>query len=375
MTDKKLALLGIAAVILAGAAILQSRLMQRAGSNTIFQSSPLIQGLALDAIAGVTITSEKGAAVLTLKKAGDKFVVADKDGYPADVSKINTLLNNCLDIRTTEKTTSDPANHADLGVTDATARYGVRFLNADGKEITGVLISENQSDRQEGAYARLTTSDETYFIQSSPWLSTKAMEFINSTLITADRAKMRKVTVKGPNEEYQLTVSEAGGAVTLEKMPAEKQFKETTYQSVFGAVSSLQFDDVRAAENTPEGLVFDRSFICQMEDTTVYEIALAQKGDKTYMKVSADFLDKAPVEKERRVESADELKVKESKLLASDAVKAFNAQHKGWVYEIASSKAKNLTTPLEELLEDKPAPVAEAKAEPTAPVTADPNTL
>jgi len=367
MTDKKLALLGIAAVILAGAAILQNRLAQRSGSTDMFQSSPLIQGLALDAIAGITITSEKGAVTTTLKKTGSGFVVADKDGYPADIRKINTLLNNCLDIRTTERITSDPANHADLGVTDATARYGVRFLDADGKEITGVLISENQSDSRE-AYARLTTNHDTYLIQSPPWLTTTAMEYVNKTIVEADRAKVRKVMVKSPAGQYQLTASEAGGAVTLENMPDGKQFKATTYQSVFGAAGSLEFDDVMAAENTPQGLVFDRNFSCQMDDATVYEVALAQQGDKTYVKVSADFTDKTPVEKERRVESEEELKAKESKLLASDAVKAFNARHKGWVYQIASTKAANLTQPLDALLEEKPKPVEAA-----APIVADPN--
>lgn len=370
MTDRKLSILAITAVIMVGAAILQSRLAQRAGTSAMFQSSPLIQGLALDAITSITIASEKGEKITTLTKADKQFVVSDKNDYPANISVINTLLNNCLDIRTTEHITSDPANHADLGVTDQTARYAVRFFNADGKEITGVLISEMQSDPS-GAFARLTTSQDVYFIQSPPWLSTGPMEYINSTLVEADRTKIRQVAVKSSSGEYILT-SDGSDAVALEPMPEGKQFKGTTYKSVFGAMSSLRCEDVMADGKAPEGLAFNRSFVCTLDDTTVYTLLLAQKDEKTYAMISAGFLDKAPVEKERRVESEEELKKKEAKLLAIDAVESFNKRHKGWVYQIPSYKAGDLTKPLEELLEDKPAP-AEATAESATPVAADPN--
>jgi hypothetical protein len=367
MTDKKLALLAIAAVIMAGWAILQNRLAQQAGSRDLFQRSPLIQGLDPAAIDAVTMTSEKGEKTLTLKKANGRFTVADKDGYPANVSAINTLLNNCLDIRTTERVTSNPSNHAELGVTDQTARYGVRFLNAEGKEIIGVLISETQSDRQ-GAFARLTTSDEVYFIQSAPWLSTGVMEYIDGVILEADRSTIRQVAVKGPNGDYVLNGADDGVTVTLDAMPVGKRFKGTAYRSVFGALGSFRFEDVMAVENTPEGLVYDRSFICRMEDTTVYAVMLATKDEKTYATVSAEFLDKTPVQV-GRTESEEELKKKEAKLLAMDAVKAFNDRHKGWVYQIASTKADDFYKPMVDLLEDIPVP--ESPNEPTA--AADPN--
>ena len=370
MSNRQLTLLGIIAVIMAGAAVLQSRLAQRSSASEGFQSAPLIQGLEMDAIAGVTITSAKGTNTVTFKKGAGGFVVADKDNYPADISKLNRMLNSCLDIRTTERVTSDPANHADLGVTDTTAQYGVRLLDADGKAIAGVLISDSQPDRRDGVYARLTDSDVVYFVQSPLWLSTGAMEYINSTLISADRAKIRKVTIKGPQEEYQLE-SDTSGGIRLEKMPAGKQFKETGYKAVFEAAASIPFEDVMATEKASKEMVFDRSFVCELDDTTVYNIVIAQKDDGTYATVWADFLDKAPVEKERRVESEEELKKKEAKLLAIDAVESFNKRHKGWVYVIPSYKASELTKPLAELLEDKPAPDPEPEAEPTA----DPNAV
>lgn len=349
MTDRKLAILAMTAVIMAGWAILQSRLLRQTDSTGLFQSAPLIQGMNIDAVAQISVLSEKGANSLTLNKQDGRFQVLEKDGYPANVSAINTLLNNCLDIRVTDRITSNPANHVDLGVTDDTAQYSVRFLNAAGDEITGVLISGQQAER-EGAYVRLTTSDETYFVQSPPWISTTPLSYVNTTLIEIDRSKIRQVEVRGPQGDYVLMAGD-GGDVVLEAMPEGKQFKGTAYQSVFGALGSVRFEDVMAAGSAPDDLVFTRRFVCQMEDSTVYRVRLAHSDNKYYATISAEFLDQTPVQV-GRTESEEELKKKEAKLLAMDAAQAFAQRHKGWVYVIASWKAEDLTKTLDDLLEE-----------------------
>ena len=357
MTNKKLAFLAVAAVIMVSWAVLQNRIARQSAAKPLFGSSPLIQGLPIDKIAKVTILSRKGQDTTTLKKQEGRFVVVDKDNYPADVSKLNTLLNSCLDIRTTERITADAANHADLGVTDETAQYVVRFYGDDDKLLTGVLISERKSN-PDGAYARLADDNTVYFIQSPPWLSTGAMDYINRSLFQLDKTAIRKVTVLWPEGDYTLTAQD-GGAIVIDPLPEGKQYKGTAYQSVFSALTYLQADDVRAADQASEKLSFDRRFICSMTDSTVYTVKIARHNDKTYIKISAEFTDKTPVEKERRVESEEELKVKEAKLKAIEAVQRFNERHQGWMYEVPSYKAGDLTKTLEDLLEDKPAPPSE----------------
>jgi hypothetical protein len=363
MTDRKLAILAVTAVIMAGWAVLQNRLSHRADTTASMVRTPLIQGLDPQAVAKISITSDKGKSTVTLTRVNDRFTVAEMDGYPADISAVNRLLSNCLDIRTAEHITSNPENHAGLGVTEETAQYVVRFFNADGDEITGIIVSETPPDREEGAFARLTTSDETYFIQDPPWLSTTASAYVNTTLIEADSAKIRRVAVRGPEGEYVLKLADDEQTIMLEKMPENKQFKGTAYRSVFRALTSLRFEEAIAAENAPQDLVFDRSYICRLDDSTVYTLKLAKQGDKTYATVTADFLDKAPVQISKE-ESEEELKKKEAKLLAMDAAEAFAQRHKGWVYTISSWKAADLTKPLEELLEPKPEEKAPAETEP-----------
>jgi hypothetical protein len=356
MSNRKLAILGIIAALMAGLTVLQSWVSQNVNTAD-FSSSAFIEGLHIKAVAGITITSEKGEKTTTLDRKDGVFVVADKDNYPADVAAVNALFNGCLDIRTREKTTDNLNNHADLEVTPETARSVVSFLDTDGGQIVALVLSP--SNEKGEAFARLLSETGVYSVQYSPQINTDPMDFMDAQLLQVSRDQLSSVAVRTGEDSYILTVSDDGADIKLQSMPAGKQYKETVYKSVFGALSSLRFDDVIHAENVPQELQFDSAYTCKLKDKTVYKLVLAKKGEKTYAKVSADYLDKTPVEKTvGQVESEEELKVKEAKLLAIDAVKGFNKKHGDWVYQIA---AGNLMTPLSELLEDSPEPISDTE--------------
>ena len=375
MSNRKLAVLGIVAVLMVGWAIFQSRISQNVNTAD-FSSSTLIEGLQIEAVAGITITSRKGEQTTGLNRKGDIFVVADKDNYPADVAVVNALLNGCLDIRTRGKITDNPDNYADLGVTPETARCVVSFLDADGGEIVALVISKDNENGE--AFARLLSESNVYLIQYPPQINTDPMDFVDAQLLQLSQEQLFSVAVKTGEDSYILTVTDDGSDVKLKDIPAGKQYKESVYKTVFGALRSLRFEDVMSAENASQALQFDSVYTCKLKDKTIYKLALESKGEKTYAKISADFLDKSPVEKTvGQIESEEELKVKEAKLLAIDVVKAFNRKHVGWVYQIAAPGAENLMMPLSELLEDIPEPEPETESGETAEkpmaYTAEPN--
>ena len=281
-------------------------------------------------------------------------MVADKDNYPADVGKINTLINDCLDIRVTDKVTSNAANYADLGVTEETAGSVITFNDADGKPIVSAIISPTDPDSNK-AHGRLAGSDDVFAIQNPPRFSPDPMGFIDRQLVSVARPEIASVAVKTPEGSYVLKAADGSSDVKLENMPAGKQFKGTDYTSVFGALNGVMFEDVQSAASAGD-LVFDYSYICKLKNLKVYQFKLAKKDDAVYAKVSATYLDATPVEKTvGQIESDEELKKKEDKLLAIDEVKDFTARHQDWVYKIPSYKAENLTKLLSDLLEDAPA--------------------
>ena len=341
-----------------GWAIVQKHIGQKV-NKVDFSSSPLIEGLQIESLSAIKITDKEGQTT-TLNRQNGAFVVAEKGNYPADITKINDLINNCLDIRTNEKVTDNPENYADLGLTDKTAHCHIAFLDSDGNEVVGLFLSER--GEKGGAFARLLSGKGAYSIQSLPWIKIAPMDYINSEPFGIDNKQITSVTVNTGNDSYVLKTSDDKSTVELQDMPEGKQYKETVYKTVFGALTSFRFEDVVNVANAPESLSFDSTYTCRLDDKTVYKLSLAKKDDKVYAKISADYLDKSQVQISQD-DSKEQLKEKESKLLAMDAVKAFNQKHQNWIYEVPSYQAGNLNKSLSELVEDIPKSESETESD------------
>jgi hypothetical protein len=378
MSNRNLFILGLAAAVMVVVAVVLSGISSRpyAPANA---PAYLIQGLDPDQIASITIGSTgspskgKSEEQVILNRRGRGFVVASKDNYPALTSEINKLITTCLDIQTAEMYTDNPANHKDLGVTEEDARHLVKFYKADSTGstgspqslLTGVVIGKPIEKSMVG-YVRRAEDNKVYVMAAQvPWIKKRAIEYVDQELTNVKREDINSVTVSGSNpatasasaetsETYVIKPGADDKGVILENMPEGKVLKNkgAVAEAVFTALADLRFDDVNA-DGSRRDLKFDRKYACRLRDSTVYTFGLVKKDDKWFAKCDALFMDKTPVTKTQgEVESEDQLKKKEAKLLANDAAEEFSEKHNGWIYQIANNKAENLTKPIAELVED-----------------------
>ncbi len=382
MSDKKLTILGVVAAVMVVWAVVQSRVSDKTRAEPD-RPIYLIQGL--DPAGISTIVVGKGENAVTLKRVQSGFIVASKESYPAKTSEVNSLISKCLEIKRSELVTDNPGNHEDLEVTEDKARSVVKFMTPEPNAtvLAGVVIGKSEELGQ-ATYVRLLSADpavsnKVYLAASTPWFASGATSYLEQELVSVKRDDIELVTVNSPNGSYVLKPKEGSQDVVLENIPAGKKLKSSDAQSVFTALTSLRFDDVT---RKPSDLKFEKQYICKLKDSTVYTLQLAKKDDKTYATCSAEFTDKTPITKGSDVESEEELKAKEAKLLARDSAAKFAAAHQGWVYEIADWKAKNLTKEFADLIEDEEKPKEESAAvdpntvtptETPAPQTQDPN--
>lgn len=314
--------------------------------------SNLIQGLDPSLIATIKVT--EGESTVTLKRDSDTFVVTDKSSYPATMKEINGLINNCLDIKTDNLVTSRSANHDDLEVSDEKATKRIEITKADGGILASVIVGKTVTEPR-GTYIRQAGSDNVYASTNVPYMRADAMSYINKELCDAEREKIVRVSIRNGTDKYVLSKQE--GKVMLETVPEGKQLKESDAKQAFEALAGLNCSDVH---KSIEGLEFNQTFLCSMEDSTIYTVELAKKDDKTYAALSCVFTDQSDVQiNPQGKDSEEELKVKEAKLLGRAAGEKFNVRHKGWTYEIASWQADRLTKSLDDLLEDLPEPEPE----------------
>ncbi|MFH1718093.1 MAG: DUF4340 domain-containing protein [Planctomycetota bacterium] len=383
MSNKKLTILGVVAVFMVLWAVVQSRVSNRPAAEQDALVY-LIQGLEPSGIGGIALGA--GEDAVTLKRQENGFVVVNKDNYPAKTSEINDLISKCLDIQTSEFVTDNPGNHEDLEVTEDKARTVIKFMTPEPNStiLAGVVVGKTKELGQ-GTYVRLLSKDsavsnKVYVASDVPWFSTGVMSYVEQELISAKRDDIESVVVTSADGAYTLKTAEGGTDIVMENVPPGKKLKSSDAQSVFTALTSLSCDDVRKKSSD---LAFDKQYVCKLKDSTVYTLKIAQKDDKTYITSTSDFMDTTPVTKGSDVETEEELKAKEAKLLARDKAEEFTKAHQGWVYEIADWKAKNLTKGLSDLLEDEEKPKEEGSETPitvmpdltAAPLFEDPNTV
>ena len=360
MSNKKLIILGFVAVIMVILAVLQPRISSKPKGESS-GTEDLIQGLDPSHIGSIVIGS--GDDEVILKRKEGAFVVVNKNNYPAKSREINELITSCLDIRTSELYTSDESVHKDLGVTEEEARSVVRFLRRDSSLLTGGVIGKTK-EMGRGAFVRRLTDDNVYVSFQQTMIRDRAMSYIEQELLSLGRENIESVTVTVGGESYTLKRDEDGKIVLAEELSEGQKLKSDEADKVAFVLTNLRFADVKSTASSEGGHSFMDAYVCRLKDSTVYTLQIAKKGDKTFIICDAEFADKTPVKKEQEVESEEELKKKEAKLLARDAAEAFSAKCRGWIYEIPDYNAKELMKSFSELVEEPEESAVEAQVEP-----------
>jgi hypothetical protein len=361
MSNKKLAILGIIAAVMLVWAVVQSNVSSRSPKVT---SGPayLVSGVNIDDINSIDIKSGNGT--VKLARHGDTFVVVNKSNYPAKTSTVNELLNNCLDIKVLPQIVTDnPANHADLGVTEEKAQTVIKFIKPDSSILVGILIGKTKENGS-GTYVRLTSGNTVYVTADSPFVDSDAINYVDKQLCALTRTDTELVTVSSPDGKYVLKPVTDSENVELVNIPAGKSLKQSEAKSVFTALSSLNFTDVMKKTSD---LKFDRQYKCRLFNSTEFTFDIASKDGKTYVACRAVFTDKIPVPNANEKLSPEQLKENENKMKLDEKADDFAKRHLGWVYEIPAYSAKNMTKELADLVEDR--------KEPEITKTPDPNAI
>jgi len=363
MSNKKLVILGVVAACMVIWAVVQSQISKKP-REAPSQQAYLIQGLDPADIGSIVLGADNA---VTLKRTSRGFVVTNKDDYPADPKQINDLITSCLSIKVGELFTDNPKNHEDLEVTEKDARNIVKFLRGDSSVLAGVIVGKTKEQGQ-GSYVRLASSDKVYLTADVPWIRNRPMDYIDQKLTQIDHKDIESVTVTSPDDKYTLKAKEDSDGIELENIPAGKKLKVSDAKKVFDALTYLSFEDVKKRAGENEEFTFDKVYACKLKDSSIYTLRIAEK-DKTYITCEAEYTDQTPVLKKlQEVESEEELKEKEAKLLAKEKAKKFALVHKAWIYKIPQYKADNMTKKLVDLLEDEPKPEkSEAQENTTLP--------
>jgi hypothetical protein len=367
MNKRTVATLAIALVVLLALALLgQRESAPQSGAGTALLPD---LAAALGEVERVTVVKANGETVATLEKRPERWVVADKHGYPADIAKLRQALTALSEAKVLELKTANPELYVRLGVEDVSganaAGISVAFT-APGRELPAVILGN-----AEGAnfrYARLAGEAQSYLIDRNPDVPRTAAQWVDSQIIDLRSDRVREVTIRHADGEVVRISKDSAELANyaVAGVPAGRELSYPGVANVIGnALRELKLEDVEPAGDTPpEGAttVEYKTF-----DGLVVRVTGSERDDTSWITLEASA--EEPAEQaaqggERETAAADgeaaagsgEAQGAEESAAGDVSAEAerINARVRGWRYRIANYQYDQMTRRMADLLKSPP---------------------
>jgi len=304
-------ILAMLMLALGGGALLykQHERSQRA-SNVDVLGRPLLEGLSAADVAAIRI-AEPGQ-ILTVARREDRWIVAERGGYPADYAKVRdfVLKAGALKIGQSEPIAGDDRERLKLVTPDAAGgKEGgagggtlVEFRSADGKPLASVIVGAKyfkqvpaNPDRApgDGRFVMLPADPKTVYVVSDPLTqaSAKSAAWIDTTGFSAERVK--SIAYRGAGgERWKVERQSEASEWQLEGARPGEKVDVTKPNSAAYMMGRLAVADVAPADVPPAKTGLDKpgaTIVTQTFDGLTYTVRLGERaGDSYYAKVAIE---------------------------------------------------------------------------------------
>jgi hypothetical protein len=313
-----------------------------------FDQRPFFPGLTdqLNQLGEVAITSKTGTTHIKLQQG--KWVVVERNNYPADLGPLRTVAVGMGDLTMLEPKTgrADWLNYLGLG---DPAKGGdavdVKLSDATGKALAEVLVGKSQGAADDlgrtQLYVRKPNENTSWLARGNLQPKPNAADWLDKNVITVARDRLKGATITPP----------AGPAYTLARdskdqqdfklldMPAGRSLSfEGSPDGVASAALGFMFDDVAKADQ------FDFSKAPQSVTHTFdgldVTVKIATKGQEHWATISAAAT---------------------NPMVQAEA-DALNAKVGGWAYKLPEMKMEQIVATRETLLRPPGGPAGNAAA-------------
>ncbi len=361
MSSRTLIGLAVALVVLAGLAALghRSSAPDEASSETLF-----MPGLSakLNNVDRIAIVGAGNKPIATIVREKSRWVVAEKDHYPADIAKVRKALIDLAEAKVVEQKTSNPDYYSRLGVEPvklANASGTELMLKAGDKSLAAITIGHESGSNYR--YVRNDANPASYLIDKSLDLPTDASKWVVPDIVDLPAKRVREVSIVRSNgEKLELTKADPKQEnFTVENVPKGRELQYPAVANIVGgALHELKLQDVAAANDTKPADVtatfktFDGLVVTVKGTETTggdwIELAASVDQDQAdAAKASASTDAKNTGKPGGTDEKADAKKAAPDPQAEADRI---NARVHGWRYEIATYQYNQMTRHMDDLL-------------------------
>ncbi|TFH46519.1 MAG: DUF4340 domain-containing protein [Lysobacterales bacterium] len=361
MRSKALTILIVLTVAIAVAAV-----MARKDKGEVVGTGEALFPALLNNINDITtVVGIGGGETFTLVRQGDRWVVSEKHGYPADPEKARQLILGTARLQRIEAKTSNPDLYTKIGLDDINAKGGnavqYSFKNAAGNTLAEIIIGNSRlgrSDPQLSEYfIREPAMAQTWLVQGKLPEANGAIEWLDSRLLNIDRERVRQVTVRHPDGAV-VTVSKkkpSQRGFDLHDVPEGVELESEFMLSDLGrSLATLDIADVMPVSdaNVPDdGLDVEMTTF----DGLRVSLRSVKDGDRTLARIQASF--DGSLQSPEFLPGGAQAEGESTNLLGTEAVREeavrLNGNWQGWIYVLPDYRAKYMSVRKEDIFKKK----------------------
>jgi len=288
MTPKNFAMLGlVAAVSLVAALIVYSSGQPWATAKA---GGPLFANLKGEAAGIERVAVSQGDARMTIEKSGERWLVKEKNGFPASAEKVRALVLALTEANLAEAKTKREASLNILELEDPKSNSAnshlLQLTKADGTLLAEAIIGKTRPDAfgagKAGTYVRRPNDPQAWLIDQDVIVGTKLGDWTRERLFDTKPESIKAVTIESEGDtSYDIVRDSDGRTFKLARMPDGKKLKfANSADDIVDTLSSFKLNEARKLDS-PEATA---------ANATSAGIARLETDDglKLYLKVRKD---------------------------------------------------------------------------------------
>jgi hypothetical protein len=326
-----------------------------------------------DSVKAIRIFKAGDARALEIVRAGDRWTLTERNGYPIAAVKARNLVRALANAEILEEKTADESKYAALSVEDVKSAdaKGIRVEFEGPGDVVNLIVGKDGPGGK-SSFVRRVGEQKSWLVNEQLNASPEARDWLDKDIvnISADRIQSATISTAGLKAYAAAKASRADADFKVEALPRGKELSSpSAANAVATALLSLTLDDVlpksevaadkaaaQATYRTFDGLIVQLEGFRKNEKhyitlSTSYDQALADR-----FKLPTTVADPKPSEgdaakaEDGKNENAQTANADAGKPNVEDEAKQVADKVGNWAYEIPQYKYDALFRPLDEML-------------------------
>jgi hypothetical protein len=347
MSERRVYLLiGVALAVIAAALWLSS---QRHLPRDVDVGVKMFPQLKTADIKAIEITRAGGKRSVTLEISNNEWTIQERAGYPADASRVRSLVLALAGLTTVEEKTADPKNYPSIGVEDvsAPAATGTQI------ELRGVTppvsLIVGRSSGSKASFVRRPGSAGSVLASPQVFADPEPKNWLQRSIVDIASDRVQEARVSTGKVSYALTRKERGQTnFALSAAPKGKVLaSEGAGNFVGSALAGLELDDVKKFDAAEFAAGEDKAEFHSF-DGWIVSLAGHRDGERNWIHLDSRY-DETLAKSFPVPPPADPKAAPVARPDVRKDAQALAARAAAWAYEVPKYKYDALFKPLDEI--------------------------